>query len=207
MTRSGKSVCSAFRNGLRRPLLAGVPTAALAGAMAAGLTSAKPASTKMPAPRYDAEGALLRPRDFYTWVFVGASLGLNYSADGHESGPGTFHNVYTQQEAYRQYLATGSFPEKTMLVMPIYKPAQKVSINHQGYFEGDLADLDVSVKDQEHFPEGWAYFNFTGAGGKLLDKAKAFPKTMCYSCHREHGAHDNVFTQCYPVLRETKNSR
>ena len=161
---------------------------------------------KMAVPQYDNEGALIRPRQFYSWVFVGASIGLNYSDKG-QTGPGEFHNVYIQPEAYQQYLRTGTFPEKTMFVMPLYRPAQKVSINRQGYFEGDFVDLDVSVKDKGRFPEGWAYFNFTGENRKLLEKAKAFPKTMCYSCHREHGANDNVFTQFYPVLRGATAAR
>ena len=163
--------------------------------------------TRMAVPQYDSNGALVRPREFYSWVFVGASIGLNYSEKGGQSGPGAFHNVYTQPEAYQEYLRTGKFPEKTMFVMPLYKPAQKVSINRQGYFEGDFVDLDVSVKDRDRFPEGWAYFNFSGDQGKLLDTAKAFPKTMCYSCHREHGANDNVFTQFYPVLRNARTAK
>jgi cytochrome P460 len=173
---------------------------ALAGLALLGGAQPRPASQPAAVPQYDHDGALLRPKDFYTWVFVGASIGLSYAKDA-QSGPGQFHNVYTQPEAYREYLKTGKFPEKTMFVMPLYQPAQKVSINKQGYFEGDFADLDVSVKDHEHFPEGWAYFNFSDGQGKPVDRAKAFPKPMCYSCHSEHGEHNNVFTQFYPVLR------
>src|SRR5690242_13370099 len=49
-------------------------------------------------PQYDKDGALIRPKDFYTWVFVGSSIGLSYSKDSDPNGPGMFHNVYTQPE-------------------------------------------------------------------------------------------------------------
>ena len=182
--------------------------AALLGMVVFASAASEAPKSGMAVPEYDSAGALLRPRAFYTWVFVGTSIGLNYSENGRpQAGPGTFHNIYTQPEAYHEYLRTGKFPEKTMFVMPLYKPAQKVSINKQGYFEGDLTDLDASVKDHEHFPEGWAYFNFSSGEGKLVDKAKAFPKAMCYSCHSEHAAHDNVFTQFYPVLRDREKAK
>lgn len=188
------------RAGSRLAILALLGVAALAGLALAGGAPPRPASTPAVGPQYDKDGALLRPTNFYSWVFVGASIGLSYSKDT-QSGPGEFHNVYTQPEAYREFQKTGKFPEKTMFVMPLYKPAQQVSINKQGYFEGDFVDLDVSVKDHEHFPEGWAYFNFSDPQGKPADRAKAFPKPMCNECHAQHGEHDNVFTQFYPVLR------
>ncbi len=180
--------------------------AGLAAVVVFGVTPSEQATATMVVPRYDASGELLRPDNFHSWVFVGASIGLSYSKESGESGPGQFHNVYVQPEAYQQYTSTGKFPEKTMFVMPVYDPAQKVSINKHGYFEGELVDLDVSVKDREHFPEGWAYFNFSGEEGKLRDKAKAFPKPMCFECHQAHGADDNVFVQFYPVLRHASHA-
>ncbi len=36
--------------------------------------------------------------------------------------------------------------------------------------------------------------------------SEPFEKHLCYSCHVEHGADDNVFTQFYPVLRRLKGS-
>lgn len=151
-------------------------------------------------PQYDSTGALLRPKNFETWVFVGASTGLSYQAGSTSNGIGLFHNVYTRPEAYRTYLETGLFPEKTMLVLAIYEPAQKIEPAHGGYFEGQFASLDVAVKDHEHFPEGWAYFNF-GERGNLAEATHAFPGNRCYPCHKEHGADDNVFVQFYPILR------
>gem|GEM_PF-806058 len=153
-------------------------------------------------PQYDKEGALIRPKDFYTWVFVGSSIGLSYSKNSDPSGPGMFHNVYTQPEAYCEFLKTGKFPEKTMFIIDMRDSQKEVSIAKHGFTEGERMGMDVSVKDHQHFAEGWAYFNFDFNDGKFAEKAKAFPKDACFSCHSAHAASDNVFTQYYPALRK-----
>lgn len=156
-------------------------------------------------PRYDSTGALLRPENFETWVFVGSSTGLTYESAIQAKGPGNFHDVYLRPESYREYARTGKFPEKTVLVLALYPPNDKVSPAKGGYFEGDLAGMAAAVKDHDHFPEGWAYFNF-GEAPNLKDKATANPKQTCYSCHNEHAADDNVFVQFYPILRSIMQS-
>jgi len=157
----------------------------------------------MSQPRYTEDKQLLLPEGYRTWVFVGASIGLSYSEQTRSDGPGAFHHIYMQPEAYAHYQRTGQFPEKTMLVMEVHKPEQKVSINKQGYFEGDRVALEVALKDHEKFEDGWAYFDFANGAKK---QSKAFPKTACFSCHQQHGADDNVFTQFYPVLRAVKKT-
>jgi hypothetical protein len=151
-------------------------------------------------PQYDSKGALLRPKHFETWVFVGASTGLSYQRQLFSRGPGEFHNVYITPEAYQAYLQTGRFPEKTMLALALYEPSEKVSPSKAGYFEGDFEALEVAVKDHEHFSEGWAYFSFEG-GAELKERARPFSKSDCFSCHVQHAVDDNVFTQFYPILR------
>ncbi len=173
----------------------------LTGMVVFGLAASENSSVPTAVPQYDKDGALLRPKNFYTWVFVGSSIGLSYAKNSDSSGPGMFHNVYTQPEAYREFLKTGKFPEKTIFIIDMHDSTQNASISKHGYTEGEAMGMDVSVKDHEHFPEGWAYFNFSGDDGKLTDKAKAFPKNDCYACHAQHGAADNVFVQFYPVLR------
>jgi hypothetical protein len=161
----------------------------------------KPANT-MATPQYNSDGALIRPKDFAQWTFVGASIGLSYSENAsNDGGPGTFHNVHMQPEAYQEYKKTGKFPEKTILVLTLHEPEQKVSPNQHGYFEGKLVTQEVAVKDKEHFPEGWAYFDF-GGGANVRETAKAQAKDRCFACHVKHAQDDNVFVQFYPALRK-----
>jgi len=166
-----------------------------------GVAPSDPAGTPAVVPQYDKDGALIRPKDFYTWTFVGSSIGLSYSKGSDPYGPGMFHNVYTQPEAYREFLKTGKFPEKTIFIIDLHDSKQEVSIAKHGYTEGESMGMDVSVKDHSHFPEGWAYFTFEINNGKFDEKAKAHAKEDCFSCHAAHAAADNVFTQYYPVLR------
>jgi len=151
-------------------------------------------------PNYDDEGFLLRPADFESWVFVGASLGLTYADEppSHEM----FHNVYINPEAYRHFRATGEFPDKTMLAMTLYSAEEKTDFG-SGQFEGELHGFEMAVKDEERFDEGWAYYGFGGMGGidAASPRARAQSKSSCYDCHASHAATDNVFTQYYPVLR------
>lgn len=151
-------------------------------------------------PQYDSSGALLRPQNFETWVFVGSSTGLTYEPGLQARGPGEFHDVYIRPESYRDYVRTGKFPEKTVLVLALYPPNEKVSPAKGGYFEGDLDGIAAAVKDHDRFPEGWAYFDF-GETPNLKDKSAANPKQACYSCHNQHAGDDNVFVQFYPILR------
>ena len=157
------------------------------------------ATSGMPLPEYDSSGALIRPKDFENWMFVGSNIGMSYSTE-ESKGPGEFHNVYTQREAYAEYVKTGKFPEKTMFVLAEYAPQQKVSINKNGYFEGYLSGMAASVKNHERFPEGWAYYAFDSVAAGA--KAKASLKPMCFECHDQHADDDHVFVQFHAVLRQ-----
>ena len=167
-----------------------------------GGTQAAPALDEMVQPAYTAQGDLIRPEGYRTWVFVGASLGLSYEENGGQSeGPGAFHNVYIQPQAYDHFMETGEFPEKTILAMETFLPGSRESINQAGYFEKDFVGMAVAVKDRERYDEGWAYLSYRDPAGGLKPAAGAFPKETCFNCHAEHGATDNVFTQFYPILQ------
>ena len=174
-----------------------VPAAIIA---TAGVAKGEPES-KMAVPQYDADGKLLKPEGYQNWVFVGASLGLSYTEEVRREGPGLFHHVYIQPEAYEQYVAEGTFPEKTMLVMENFTAGTKVNPNLHGYFEDKQVGFEVALKDKEQFEDGWAYFIFRGAPEKAPASAAAFPKASCWDCHNENALDDNVFVQFYPILK------
>lgn len=192
---------------MRRPLLlvalGALPLAALL--VLPGRTSSTPAPTDetFAGPRYAADGRLQRPEGYERWVFVGASLGLSYSEHARPSGSDTFHHVYLDPEAYTHFARTGTFPDPTMLVLEIHRRADRGAPAKQGYFEGERLAVEIALKDSSRFEESWAYFDFSG--GKTV--SEPFNRRQCYSCHVEHAADDNVFTQFYPVLRRLKTDR
>jgi hypothetical protein len=163
--------------------------------------AASPSGT-MAVPVYDVKGDMKPPEGYRTWVFVGTSLGLNYGASGNE-GPGSFHDVYIQPEAYQEYARTGRFPDKTILAMEIYSTGTRDARSGlaSGFYQDRFTGLSAAVKDRGRFPEGWGYVSFMRDGSKMAETATPFPREACYDCHHEHGATDNVFTQFYPMLR------
>ena len=165
-------------------------------------------------PQYDAKGDLKRPTDFRTWVFVGANIGLQYHKDlpdttprkqdqAKKAGPGEFHNVYIQPEAYEHYLKTGKFPDPTVLVMDVYEAKERDAkgIVSQGLFPGAQRRFEVAVKNSKR-PDGsktdWAYYAFDKP---TKETASAFRDAACYDCHLKHADVDNVWVQFYPTLR------
>lgn len=167
--------------------------------LAAALTSQE----KMFQPRFEAGDKLVRPEGYREWMFVGSNLNMGYT-DGSTPKESRFHNIYIQPEAYREFAATGKFPDKTVLVMEVLEAGTNAPINKRGQFEDKPIGIEVALKDEKRFPGKWAYFNFIGSNGAALAEAKAFPKEACWNCHNQHAAVDNVFVQFYPILREAK---
>jgi hypothetical protein len=151
------------------------------------------------APRYTADGQLTLPSDYREWIFLSSGLGMTYQqpgAPGMQMAP-AFTNVFVNPAAYRTFVSTGKWPDKTMLILEIRASTSKGSINQGGSYQGDLLGIESEVKDQAKFPgAGWAFFAFgKSSSGKILPHTED-----CYSCHAQRGAVDNTFVQFYPVL-------
>jgi cytochrome P460 len=105
-------------------------------------------------------GKLVRPANYREWVFLSSGLGMNYNAAA--GGPELFTNVFVPQWAYREFLASGKWPQRTMFVLEERVSENKGSINKSGHFQSDLKGLAVEVKDESRFADRWAYFSFGG---------------------------------------------
>jgi hypothetical protein len=137
------------------------------------------------------------PENYREWVYLSTGFDMSYSP---MSMPGhhMFDNVFVEPRAYKAFLATGTWPDKTMLVLEVRGAKDKGSINKSGnYQDGEVMGREVHVKDTAQFPDnGWAFFGF-GAG----TSAKMIPRSAdCYACHADHAAVDNTFVQFYPTL-------
>ena len=147
------------------------------------------------APQYTADVALVLPRDYREWIYLSSGLGMEYSSTG---TPGSeFTNVFVKPSAYRAFLTSGRWPDKTVFVLEERASATKGSINRGGHYQTDLDGLAASVKDEKRFPEKWAYFSFA----KDAPPARPNPRAACFECHNPHGAVDNTFVQFYPTLK------
>jgi hypothetical protein len=166
------------------------------------------------APSFDAAGGLARPGDFREWVFLTSGLDMFYgpaaqapNADG--TRPSVFTNVYVTPPAYREFMRSGTWPDKTMFILEVRDADTAASIDNVGKSQGALRAIEAAVKDVTRFgsSNGWGYFSFDGgddgSGGEngLKDTAPALPTSAsCYSCHAANTAVDNTFVQYYPTL-------
>lgn len=148
-----------------------------------------------PSPQYTQQNQLVRPQNYREWIYLSSGLGMAYNPNPKD--PPLFTNVFVTQEAYRKFVATGKWPERTMFVLEERAAESKGSINQGGHFQSEFRGIAVSVKDSSRFAGKWAYFNF----GLDAKTAGANLPEACWSCHNAHGAVDNTFVQFYPTLK------
>jgi hypothetical protein len=166
-----------------------------------GNSSVEPAaaapSPDNPEPAYTSDGKLKVPEDYREWVFLSSGLDMSYSEEAGMQDHSMFDNVFVDRVSYRAFLQTGTWPDRTQLVLEARRAAEKGSINRHGKFQtNETMGLEVHVKDTGRFPGGWAFFSFQNA-----EPARQIPiSAACYSCHLQHGAVDTTFAQFYPTL-------
>ena len=151
------------------------------------------------APQYNAAGEMLRPNNYREWIYLTSGLGMTYGpiqSAARDREP-MFDNVFVSRAAYKSFLGTGKWPDKTVLILEVRSSESKGSINKGGHYQSDVMAMEAHVKDEARFPGKWAFFPFHQNGAT----AKAIPTTAnCYSCHEEQGAVDTTFVQFYPTL-------
>jgi tetratricopeptide (TPR) repeat protein len=153
-------------------------------------------------PLFTANGELVRPENYREWVFLTSGLGMTYGTAQPGLNNPRFDNVFVRPAAYRAFMESGKWPDGTMFILEIRGSDSHESINKGGYYQNDLLAVEAAVKDEQRFPEKWAYFGFPGAPGPMAKTAKAFPKGQCFTCHAANAAVENTFVQFYPTLLE-----
>jgi hypothetical protein len=148
------------------------------------------------APAYDKDGNLTPPLQYREWIYLTSGLDMSYAPKAN-ADMSMFDNVFVNPEAYRAFVATGTWPDKTVMVLETRGAESKGSINKSGHFQsGGLMGLELHVKDESRFPGKWAFFDVASES-----KATPFPQTAaCYTCHQQHASVDTTFVQFYPTL-------
>jgi hypothetical protein len=150
------------------------------------------------APSYAANGEMQPPANYREWIYLSTGIDMSYSPNAMQMDHSTFDNVFVNPAAYRSFLATGTWPDKTVMVLEVRGAKNKGSINQRGHFQDTaIKGLEVHVKDEKRFPGKWAFFEFDSMqkNGTLIPE-----KAPCYTCHAAHGAVDTTFVQFYPTL-------
>lgn len=149
-------------------------------------------------PTYTAAGEMNLPLHYREWVFLTSGLDISYTTgEAAAAGHSVFQNVFVNPSAYRGFLATGTWPDKTVLVLEIRGAEPKAGIDRRGQTQSvGVRAIEVHVKDEARLPGGWGFFEFgSGPTAKRLPRAES-----CYTCHEAHAAVDTTFVQFYPTL-------
>ena len=181
---------------MRKQLLLPVLAALFGAPCIAPALAATPAALPVAVPASYVDGKLAYPADYRQWIFLASGLDMTYNpampSDHH-----MFDNAFVDPASWRAFQETGTWPEKTMLVVELRGAQGKGSINEHGLFQdADVMGLEVHVKDKERFSSGWAFFGFGDKSPARREPTGA----DCYSCHEAHGAVDTTFVQFYPTL-------
>ena len=151
-------------------------------------------------PEFTADGKLMRP-NYREWVYLSSGLGMTYSAEA-KSEP-SFDNVFVSPAAYREFLNTGRWPEKTTFILEIREASSHGSINQGGHFQSGVIAIEAEVKDSKKFPDKWAFFSFGDKPENPGSTARMLPNgSACQTCHGKNAAVENTFVQFYPTLIE-----
>lgn len=154
---------------------------------------------------YTADGKLEFPAGYREWIYLSSGLDMNYSEQASARSHSMFDNVFADPMAYRGFLRTGTWPDKTLLVMEVRGASEKGSINKHGKFQtGQLMGVEVHVKDEQRFEGGWAFFAFSPTAKAAAQIPKA---ANCYTCHEQHAAVDTTFVQFYPTLLDVAKQK
>ena len=154
-------------------------------------------------PQYTSDGQLQLPEHYREWVYLTSGFDMSYTASMDMGDRHIFDNVFVNPASYQAFQKTGTWPDKTELVLEQRNAQGKGSINQKGNYQGKLVAIEVHVKDEKRFPGKWAFFGF--GEGKT---AKMIPASAdCYSCHADHGAVDTTFVQFYPTLLPIAGSK
>src|ERR1700733_8800584 len=79
---------------------------------------------------YTADGRMNFPENYREWVYLTSGLGMSYSASPPDHP--RFDNVFVNPTAYKAFLATGTWPDKTVLVLEVRGAETRASIDQHG---------------------------------------------------------------------------
>ena len=83
-------------------------------------------------PTYDKDGKMLPPTNYREWIYLTSGIDMSYAAQPAGAPPpahSTFDNVFVNPESYRAFLATGTWPDKTIMVLEARGAENPISIN------------------------------------------------------------------------------
>src|SRR5271168_4297409 len=100
-------------------------------------------------PAYDSQGRLQLPAKYREWVYLTSGIDMSYSPKAEMTMDSMFDNVFVNPAAYRAFVQTGTWPDKTVLVLESRGAKSRASINQRGNFQDtEVMGFEVHVRDE-----------------------------------------------------------
>lgn len=98
-------------------------------------------------PNYTADGKLKMPDDYRGWVFLTSGIDMNYDPAATAAGHSMFGNVFVNPSSYRAFRSTGTWPDKTTLVLEFRAAEDPISINKRGHTQSqEIMGMEATSK-------------------------------------------------------------
>ena len=109
---------------IKHPVVFVLALGVLAGVSRMAPTAQQPVSD---GPQYASGGKLMLPADYREWAYLTSGLGMTYGPARPAAGrPANFDNVFVNRESFRQFMATGKWPDKTMFYPTLFEVARRM---------------------------------------------------------------------------------
>jgi len=90
-----------------------------------------------PGPEYTSDGQMKVPEHYRDWIYLTTGFDMSYNP-GMQMGHHMFDNVFVNPEAYKAFEETGTWPDKTVLVLEVRGAEGKGSINQKGNYQSEI---------------------------------------------------------------------
>ena len=147
---------------------------------------------------------LIRPVNIDEWIFLGASVGHGYPAEGVTGGfstanPGKIQIVQMEPSAYQYFKSRGHYADGTMLSLSFYNVLEDPIPAVDGIVQGNLDTFEIHLLDKKRFKDERAFYLYSANEVK----ASMIPEgNNCVVCHNNEAHFDGTFSDFYPVIRD-----
>ena len=125
-------------------------------------------------------GELLLPANYHSWVQLDAG-----KVPAFHKNRRVVSNVYVEPTAFQHFLATGEWPDQTVIVLELRSKQAKT----RGH---SVVGLEAAVKDTSHTLNPWSYFGIVYDGAKSADPVV---QAECDKCNNV------TLARLYPALK------
>ncbi|MEO1169996.1 MAG: cytochrome P460 family protein [Pseudomonadota bacterium] len=150
-----------------------------------------------------ASGDITLPEDFETWPTLGS-----WSTAGPDGVANGMHQVYASPGTIETFRSTGEFPDGSVLVKEVRGANTAALTTGAASYATDEQVWFVMVKDSEGrfaddplWGDGWGWALFE-ADDRTAQVAQNY-ELDCLSCHVPAQDTDWVYSEAYPVLRNS----